>query len=111
VSCCAAVRVVTARWTQVEQECGEGSNPHRRLGTAVCRVMALRDACSLGPGSSEGRRSIGTLLSRAGLWGEPVDHSLVETSIAAWLCPEPISILRGWACSATGSVTVSTPWS
>jgi hypothetical protein len=64
-----------------------------------------------GLGSKEGRRSIGTLRSRTGLWGEPVDHSLVETSIAAWLGPEPISILRGWACSATGSVTVRTPWS
>jgi hypothetical protein len=58
---------------------------------------------------AEGAGRIGTLRSRIGLPGEPVDQLLVVASIRARPFPEPIAILRGCACSDTGSVTVSTP--
>ena len=38
--------------------------------------------------------------------------TVASASIASgWRCPPPTATLRGWACSATGIVTVSTPWS
>jgi hypothetical protein len=66
---------------------------------------------SIGPGWSEGRRSDRHPPSRAGFSGEPAGYSVVVASMAAWPWPESMAILRGWACSVTGSVTVRTPWS
>jgi hypothetical protein len=75
------------------------------------QVRVLPRAPDSDADGAEGAGRIGTLRSRIGLPGEPVDQLLVEASIRARPFPEPIAILRGCACSDTGSVTVSTPWS
>ena len=72
-------------------------------------VRVLPRAPDADADGAEGAGRIGTLRSRIGLPGEPVDQLLVEASIRARPVPEPIAILRGCACSDTGSVTVSTP--
>ena len=69
----------------------------------------LEGVRSRGPGWSEGRRSDRHPPSRAGFSGEPADYSAVVVSMAVWPRSEPMVILRGWACSVTGSVTVRTP--
>ena len=61
------------------------------------------------PDGAKGAGRIGALLPLIGLSREPADHSVVVASMAALVCPEPTAILRGWACSLTGSVIVSTP--
>ena len=102
--------------TAQDSSAGHSTGPHRlAFGNGLLsrrqQVRALPRAPDPDADGAEGAGRIGTLRSRTGLPGEPVDQLLVEASIRARPLPEPIAILRGCACSDTGSVTVSTPWS
>ena len=96
---------------QQRRETARSIVTQRSRSSTTAQVRLLPRTPDPDADGAEGAGRIGTLRSRIGLPGEPVDQLLVEASITARPFPEPIAILRGCACSDTGSVTVSTPWS